>query len=70
MKSFSSFTITGRASLFLALILNLLSVDLLSAQSTLVTATVSVTDDGTGVTISPAFMGLSFEMSLVLPNDG
>ena len=70
MKSFSSFTITGRASLFLALILNLLSVDLLSAQSTPATATVTITDDGTGSKLSPVFMGLSYEMSLVLPKDG
>jgi hypothetical protein len=40
------------------------------AQSTPATATVTVTDDGTGSKISPLFMGLSYEMALVLPKNG
>ena len=40
------------------------------AQSAPATATVTVTDDGTGSKISPLFMGLSYEMELVLPHDG
>ena len=70
MKSSPGARITGRVPLLLALNLSLLSLNFVSAQSTPVTATVTVTDDGTGSNISPRFMGLSYEMVLVLPKDG
>ena len=53
-----------------ALAFSWLSFDLVSAQSTQGTATVTITDAGSGNKISPLFMGLSYEMALVLPKDG
>ena len=60
----------GRAPLFLVLTLGLLSPISGLAQSTPATATVTITDDGTGGEIAPRFLGLSYEMSLVLPRKG
>ena len=59
-----------RAPFFLALTLGLLSPNPGPAQSTPAAATVTITDDGTGSNVSSRFMGLSYEMSLVLPRDG
>ncbi len=61
---------TWRAPFFLALTFALLSPAFVSAQTTPATATVTITDDGTGSKISPVFMGLSYEMVLVLPRGG
>jgi len=40
------------------------------AQSSPATATLIITDDGTGGKLAPRFMGLSYEMSALLPKDG
>jgi hypothetical protein len=60
----------GRAPLLLVLVLSLLNPTSSFAQPTLATATVTVTDDGIGSKISPFFMGLSYEMTLVLTHNG
>ncbi len=57
-------------SLLLALIIALLSPAPGRAQSTPATATVTITDDGSSRELSPRFMGLSYEMSILLPIDG
>ena len=61
---------TWRAPLFLALALGLLNSTSAWAQFTPATATVTITDDRTSSKIAPLFMGLSYEMQLVLPHDG
>ena len=58
------------APLFFGLIFGLLSPALGLGQSTPAIAMVAISDDGTGSKISPLFMGLSYEMSLVIPNNG
>ncbi len=70
MKSSPNPRRSWNAALFLALALGLLSPNSGPAQSPAATATVTVTDDGTGSKVSPRFMGLSYEMSLLLPRDG
>jgi hypothetical protein len=70
MKSSLGSGMTWRAPFFLALAFSLLSPHSGSAQSTPATATVTITDDGAGRKISPLFMGLSYEMALVLPHNG
>ncbi len=70
MKLSPGFKTTWRAPFFLALTFGLLSPHAMPAQATPATATVTVTDDGTGNVLAPRFMGLSYEMSLVLPRDG
>ena len=70
MKSSPGSRVTWPASLFLALTFSFLVPNSSSAQSTPVTATVTIADDGTVSKISPLFMGLSYEMVLVLPKDG
>jgi len=70
MKSSPGLRLTWRAPLFLVLALGLVNPTSGWAQSTPATATVTVTDDGTGSNLSPRFMGLSYEMALVLPKDG
>jgi hypothetical protein len=70
MKSSPGPGLTWRAPLFLVLALGLLNPTSGSGQSAPATATVTVTDDGTGGRISPLFMGLSYEMSLVLSRNG
>ena len=70
MKSSPGPRLAWRAPLFLVLALGLLNPASGSAQSTPATATVTITDDGTGSKLSPRFMGLSYEMSLVLPKNG
>jgi hypothetical protein len=70
MKFNRGSTMISRALLFLALAFNLLQPNPGAAQSTPAAATVTVADDGTGSTLSSRFMGLSYEMSLVLPRDG
>ena len=70
MKSSPGSRMARRAPLFLALFSSLLGPKAGSAPSTPATATVAVTDNGTGGELSPRFMGLSYEMSLVLPRDG
>jgi hypothetical protein len=54
----------------LALTLGLLSPTSSFAQPTPATAAITITDDGTGPGIAPRFLGLSYEMTLVLPRDG
>jgi hypothetical protein len=56
--------------LFVALAFPLLRPNSSSAQSAPAITTVSITDDGTGGPLAPRFLGLSYEMSLVLPRDG
>ena len=70
MKSSPGSKMIWRAPLFLALTFGLLSPNTGMAQSTPATATVTVTDEGTGNVLAPRFMGLSYEMALVLPRDG
>ena len=61
---------TWHAPVFLALTFGLLGLHEGSGQSTQGTATITITDDGTGSELSPRFMGLSYEMSLLLPKGG
>ena len=70
MNSLSLSRTTRHASVFLTLTFGFLSPDGGSAQPAPGTATVAITDDGTGSQLSPRFMGLSYEMSLVLPRNG
>jgi hypothetical protein len=70
MKSPPGPRLTWRAPLFLVLALSLPNPTSGWAQSTPATATVTITDDGTGSDLSPRFLGLSYEMSLLLPRDG
>ena len=59
-----------RAAFFLAPLISLLTPYLGAAPSTPATAAVAIIDNGTGGDISPGFMGLSYEMSALLPRDG
>ena len=70
MESPSSLRPGWLAPLLLAVTFNLFSPLSDSAQSTPATAAVTLTDDGTGSKVSPLFMGLSYEMALVLPYHG
>lgn len=70
MKSSPGARTTWRVPFFLALAFGLLGPRSGPAQSTPAAATVTITEDGTGSKISPRFMGLSYEMSLLLPRDG
>ncbi len=64
------YRITWRAPLLLALSFGLLSPGSGSAQSAPARATVTITDHGSGSRVSPLFMGLSYEMSALLPKNG
>jgi hypothetical protein len=70
MKSSPGTRIAWRAPLFLTLTFGLLSPISFAVQSTPADATVIITDNGTGSDLSPRFLGLSYEMSLLLPRDG
>jgi hypothetical protein len=70
LKSSSSNASPWRATLFLALALSWLAPKSASAQLTPATATVTITDDGTGSELAPRFMGLSYESSILLPTNG
>jgi hypothetical protein len=50
----------GRAPLFLAQMLGLLSPTSGFAEATPATATVTITDDGTGSALAPRSLGLSY----------
>jgi hypothetical protein len=54
----------GRAPLFLAQILGLLSPTSGFAEATPATATVTITDDGTGSALAPRSLGLSFNTAI------
>ena len=70
MASTSRFSLAWLAPLSLAVTLNLAAPVSGLAQSTPATATVTISDDGTSSKIAPLFMGLSYEMALVLPHAG
>ncbi len=70
MKAPLDFHKTRRAPLLLALALGLFSSAAGLAQSTPASATVTITDDGSGSKVSRLFLGLSYEMSLVAPMNG
>jgi hypothetical protein len=70
MKSSPHPRLAWRAPLLLVLALSLLNPNSGWAQSTPATATVTVTDAGTGGKLSSSFLGLSYEMALVLSRNG
>ena len=70
MKSSPGHRLISRARLLLVLTLGLINPPSGLAQSSPATATITITDDGTSRKTAPLFMGLSYEMALVLPRDG
>jgi hypothetical protein len=68
--SIESSPLAWRATVILTLWLGFLLSAPVWAQAAPADVTVTITDDGIGSKISPLFLGLSYEMSLVLPRDG
>ena len=70
MNLLPSSGMTGRIALFLALIFGSLSPTFGLAQSIPAAPVVTISDPGTGSKLPPRFLGLSYEMSLLLPTAG
>jgi hypothetical protein len=69
MHSFSFFKRTGGFRLWIGLLALTLPTPILAAAQTQ-PVTITVTDDGNSSGIPPRFLGLSYEMSMLLPEDG
>ncbi len=70
MKAFSPAAIAWSRALFVALVFSFISSTSGWSQPSPATAKVVIDDDGKGTKISPLFMGLSYEMSALLPRNG